>query len=296
MRAASAEDWREKARRAEAVGYSVMLMPDHFMWDLSVFPALQAAADATKTLRVGSMVLCNDFRHPLVTARDAASLQMLSGGRFELGIGAGWVPDEYAQVGIGFDPPAVRIDRLGEALAIMRRAFSGEKLDFEGRFYRISGYEGRPKADPRPPFVLGGGGRKMLGLAGREADVVSITYNLKSGMDKDAERFDEARLGEKVGWVREAAGARFGDIELGLMAFWAGVTDDPLSAVKSAAESMGCTAEEALEMPSFFYGSEAAIEEKLEGLRERFGISYFIFSEFASDLASLEELVGRLRR
>lgn len=294
MRAQSAAEWRDKARGAEATGYATLVIPDHFMWDVSVFPALQSAADVTTRLHVGSMVLCNDFRHPLVTARDAASVHFLSEGRFELGIGAGWSGPEYLQAGIPFDAAGVRIDRFEEGLDVIERAFSGQSFDYNGRYYRVKDYSGHPPL--RPPLVIGGGGPRMLGLAGRRADIVSITFKLDKGMDANTERFDDALLARKIGWLRDGAAAHFDQIELCLMIFWGGVTDRPLDAVAEGARAMGCEPAQALDMPSFLFGSEQALEEKLQRLREQFGISYFVFSEFGVDLPSLAPLVGRLSR
>src|SRR4051794_15610382 len=172
--AGSGKDWAAKARRLEDLGYATLCMPDHFDDQLAPMPALTAAAAATTTLRVGTLVLGNDYRHPLITAKEAATVDVLSGGRFELGIGAGWMGSDYEQSGIGLDPPGVRIERLAESLAVVKGLLAGGKFSFAGRYYSVTRHPGTPAAvqRPRPPILVGGGGRRILSLAGREADIV----------------------------------------------------------------------------------------------------------------------------
>jgi probable F420-dependent oxidoreductase len=155
---ASREEWRMKARRIEDAGYATLVIPDHFSRQFSPIPALLAAADATNVLRVGSFVFNNDFRHPAVLAKDVATLDVLSDGRFELGMGAGWYRGEYEQAGIPFDPLETRHSRLEEAIGVMKRLFSAEPVTFAGRFYTLKNYDGRPKPiqRPHPPLLVGG--------------------------------------------------------------------------------------------------------------------------------------------
>ena len=176
----SAEGWIAQARRAEELGYSALLMPDHLIEQLSPVPALAAAAAGTTRLRIGVHVFANDYRDPVMLAREAATLDALSNGRLEFGIGAGWMASDYKQLGIPYDEPKVRVDRLVEAVAIIKRLFAGETVDHEGAHYRIHGARIgiAPVQKPRPPIVIGGGGPRMLKIAAREADIVSFIPQL----------------------------------------------------------------------------------------------------------------------
>ncbi|HVN50318.1 MAG TPA: TIGR03621 family F420-dependent LLM class oxidoreductase, partial [Acidimicrobiales bacterium] len=167
--AASGDDWRALARRVEDLGYSTLFMPDHFGDQLAPVPALMAAADATSELRIGALVFDNDYKHPVVLAKEAATLDLLSGGRLELGVGAGWMVSDYEQAGMAYDPPKVRVDRFAEGLAVIKGLFAEGELHFEGEHYRIEGLDGRPKpvARPHPPILIGGGAKRMLSIAAR---------------------------------------------------------------------------------------------------------------------------------
>ena len=179
--ATSGSAWRDKARLMESLGYQALYLPDHFGDQLGPIAALMAAADATTTLRMGSLVFDNDYRHPAVLAKEVASLDLLSDGRFDLGLGAGWMASDYEQAGIPFDSPGVRIERMEEGLAIIKGLLAGGKFSFTGKHYRITSLEGTPSPvqKPHPPIVLGGGGRRMLRLAAREADIVNVNYDLR---------------------------------------------------------------------------------------------------------------------
>src|SRR6266700_1113127 len=179
----TARPWRDRARAVESMGYSTLYLPDHFGDQLGPIAALMAAADATTTLRIGSLVFDNDYRHPVVLAKEAATLDLLSEGRLDFGIGAGWMVYDYEQSGIPFDSAGTRIDRLAEGLTIIKRLFAGGEVSFAGRHYSISGIEGAPLPvqKPHPPIVIGGGGRKMLELAAREANTVNVNFDLRAG-------------------------------------------------------------------------------------------------------------------
>ena len=198
-------------------------MPDHFTDQLAPVPALMAAAAATTTLRIGALVWDNDYKHPVVLAKELATMDLLSEGRLEIGLGAGWMISDYEQAGMPYDPAPVRIDRFVEGLAIIRRAMGGETFSFDGTHYRIDGYAGRPLPvqRPCPPILIGGGGKRVLGIAGREADIVGINGTMHEGRigpgtlaTMTAEAVDE-----KVGFVRAAAGERIGDIEMNIRVF-----------------------------------------------------------------------------
>lgn len=295
-RAASATEWREKARIAESLGYSTLFLPDHFGDQLSPIAGLMAAADATTTLRVGSLVFDNDYRHPIVLAKEAATLDLLSEGRFEFGLGAGWMTSDYEQTGIPLDSPGTRIERMAESLEIIKHFFAGGSVSFTGKHYRINGVEASPSPvqKPHPPIILGGGGRRMLSLAGREADIVSINYKLTEGrVNRNLVRTGLAEATEeKLSWVKEAAGDRFSQIELCATVFVASVTDDRDGVAAAFAAGIGSEVGEVLEMPHFLIGSIDQMIEDVQARRERFGISYVVLPDSATE--SLAPLVERL--
>jgi probable F420-dependent oxidoreductase len=291
------------ARRAEALGYDTLLLRDHFVAEpfghqLAPLVALTAAAGATETLRVGSLVLDNDYRHPVLLAKEAATLDVLSGGRFELGIGAGWLREEYGRAGMAFDPAGVRVDRLEEALAVLKGLLTGPTLTFAGRHYTVTELESfpRPAQRPRPPILVGAGSRRMLGLAGREADIVGILPRaLPDGtISEDLEERSPAAIARKVAWVREAAGDRFGDLELNAMVTVA-VADDPTRAAERLAAERGwgaAAAPQVLEMPSVLVGPVGRMVEDLHARRERHHLSYHVVSD--EDMEAFAPVVDRL--
>ncbi len=302
-RVSAAGGWRDAARRTEGLGYATFLIRDHFVPDFfgdqfAPVAALMAAAAATARLRVGTLVIDNDYRHPAVLAKEAATLDLLSDGRLELGLGAGWLRSEYERAGMVFDLPGVRVARLGEAVRVLKGLFADGPLTFEGTHYRISGLDGFPKPvqRPHPPILIGAGSRQMLRLAGSEADIVGLlTTSTRTGtlLDDPGERLAPA-VAEKIGWVREGAGGRFGEIELSLVAT-VRLADDPRQAADTLIRERGwagVTVEDVLAMPSVFLGSAAAIIEAMEARRERFGVSYYVVSDSTRDV--LAPVVARL--
>ncbi len=278
--AGSGKEWAEKAARVEELGYATLCVPDHFDDQLAPVPALVAAAAATSTLRVGTLVLDNDYRHPLLTAKEAATVDVLSDGRLELGMGAGWMRSDYEQSGITCDPPGVRIDRLEEGLAVVKGLLGGGKFSFSGRYYTVTNHPGTPLPvqRPRPPILVGGGGRRILTLAGREADIVSVNFDLRSGSvgpQVGATATAEATA-EKVRWVREAAGDRFDDIELSHTAYLTMVTDDREAVAGGLGSGFGLDADQVLAMPNFAIGTVVQIADELERRRDELGFSYVI--------------------
>src|SRR3954447_1087040 len=175
-RAADRWAWEEQARRAAASRYATLVMPDHFLNPLTPMPALAAAAAVTTTLRVGCIVFANDYRHPALLAKEAATLDLLSGGRFEFGLGAGWYQEEYERAGIPFASAGTRISRMQEALHVIRALWGEGPVHFQGEHYTIAGLEGLPKPvqQPHPPIFIGGTGPRMLRLAGSQADIVGF--------------------------------------------------------------------------------------------------------------------------
>jgi probable F420-dependent oxidoreductase len=298
-RAASADEWLEKARRVESLGYTALYLPDHFSDQLGVFSALAAAAVVTNELRLGWLVLDNDYRHPAVTAKEVATLDVLSNGRVDFGLGAGWEKSDYDATHIPYDPPGVRIDRMVEGLEICKGLWADGPFTFSGKHYEISALEGRPKPvqRPHPKVLLGGGGKRMLSIAGREADIVNVNFNLAHGavsselvMTGTAEQTDE-----KIKWVRDAAGDRFDQVELSVLIFVLNVTEDRHAVASGLATAIGTTAETVLEIPHFLIGTLDEIAADLERRRERYGVSYvMVQGEGAEDFAPVvEKLSGR---
>jgi len=242
------------------------------------------------------MVLANDYRHPVVVAKEAATLDVLSGGRYELGLGAGWMTSDYQQAGIPLDDPGVRVDRLGEALAVVRGVWAGGSFSFPGQHYQIDGLDGRPvpTTPGGPPIVVGGGGRRVLTLAAREADVVAINVNLRAGVI-DERAFPDGTpeaTDRKLAWIREAAGDRFGRLELQVRIHLAMVTDDRRSVIEQLAPAFGLTPDEAAATPHALIGSVEEICDQLVERRERWGISYLGMS--ADQLDAFAPVVAAL--
>ena len=290
--------WVETARRIEGQGYSSLTMPDHFDNQLAPTPALMAAADATESLRVGTLVWCNDYRHPVVLAKEAATLDLLSEGRLELGIGAGWMTADYEQAGMGLDRPGVRIERMVESVAVLKGLFGDGPFSYDGEHYTIADLDSTPKPHqkPHPPFLIGGGGPRMLRTAGRLADIVGINPNLSSGQitAETAQDATAAKYAEKLSWVAEGAGDRFDDLELQVRTFVVQVTDDRQATAEALAAGMGMTVEEGLTSPLALVGNPAQIAEDLRQRRELYGFSYIVVSaDVADDFAPVvAELAG----
>ncbi len=268
--------WVEIARKAEDLGYAVLTVADHLDDQFATTPALMAAADATTTLRVGSLVYATDYHHPVVLAKEAATIDVLSDGRFELGLGAGWMREDYEGAGIDFDPAGRRIARLAEAVTVIKGLFADDPCAFAGEHYRIA-MDGRPKPvqRPHPPILIGGGGRSVLTLAGREADIIGLNIDLRSGrIDASAGPTATAEAtDEKLRWIRDAAGDRFADIELQVRIHLALVTDDLPAVAEAMSPAFGLTPEQGLETPHALVGSVDQIVETCLARRERHGIS-----------------------
>jgi probable F420-dependent oxidoreductase len=295
----SRAEWRDIARQAEALGYSTLLLPDHLGDQLSPIPALVAAADATSLLRVGSLVFDNDFRHPVMLAKEAATLDVLSGGRLELGVGAGWLKPENERAGIPFEPASVRIARMEEAIRIVKGLFANGPVDFAGRYYTITGLEGFPKPvqHPHPPLHIGGGGQRLLSVAAREADIIGFLPRARpDGQGQDITDATPEALEQKITWVREAAGARFADLELGILVAQVLTTEDREQAAHLIASTLArgfeVSTDVILQAPYLLLGTVDQICEDLLARRERYGISYI--SVFEQSLEALAPVVARL--
>jgi probable F420-dependent oxidoreductase len=284
----------DKARKAEGLGYSTLLIADHLGAQLAPVPALQLAAEATTSLRVGTFVCNNDFRHPVLLAMEAATLDVLTGGRFELGIGAGHARPEYLQAGIAYDAPGVRVERLGEAVRVIKGLFGPGPMTFSGRYYQVHELEGfpRPFQQPHPPIVVGGGGRRLLSLAGREADVVAVGFRVLADGTPDLASIASEATAQQVEWVRQVAGARFDALELNILIQAVVVTDDRQGGAEQVAGRLGVTAAQALETPHALVGTADQIADDLRARRERFGISYV--AVFERDMDAFAPVVGAL--
>jgi probable F420-dependent oxidoreductase len=287
----------------ESYGYSTFLIRDHFVPDyfgdqFAPFAALMTAAHVTSSLRVGSLVFDNDYRHPVVLAKEAATLDLLSGGRFELGLGAGWLRSEYEQAGMPYDPPAVRISRLAESIAILKGLFADPPLTFTGSHYTVRNLNGFPKPAqrPYPPILIGAGHKRMLMLAGREADIVGImTTSVATGqmVDDPFARLSD-RLAQQVAWVREGAGERFPKIELSTVpTIW--VTDRRRAFTERLIGERGwsgLSVEQVWGMPAVLIGSIDQIVEDMYRWREVLGFSYHLVSDTMAEVVA--PIVARL--
>jgi probable F420-dependent oxidoreductase len=298
--AESREDWRARARKIEQLGYAVFSVPDHLGKQLAPVPAILAAAEATSKLRMGSYVFANDFRHPVMLAKEAATLDLLSDGRFECGIGSGYLRAEYEQCGLPYDPPPTRVRRLDEALQIIKGLFAEEPVTFSGTYYTVNGLEGFPKPIQKPslPLLIGGAGKQMLSLAAREATIVSIAAKaLPDGSGLDVTDMTPEALTQKIGWIRQAAGPRFAQIELNMIIFATIVTNDREQAARQLAERFKLTEEQVLAIPHILIGSPSQISEEIRGRREKYGISYIsLFEESAEAFAPVIAQLARKRK
>jgi probable F420-dependent oxidoreductase len=277
-KARSSAEWVETARRVEGLGYSTLVMADHFGDQLSPVPALATAAAVTESLRVGALVFCNDFRHPAELAKETATIDLLSDGRLEVGLGAGWMTEDYAWTGIPNDPPGVRIDRMIEAIAVLRGLWGEEAFSFEGQHYRISEMKGRPRPVQAggPPLVVGGGGKRVLSTAARLADIVGVNPNVGEGKfgPEAAASMSADATEQKLGWVRDAAGDRFDEIEISILKFVTIVTDDRDDVAGKVGGAMGMDGSTALASPHMLIGSAEQLIDELVEQRERWQGSY----------------------
>lgn len=290
-------EWGELARRVEAAGYSTLTMPDHFGEQFAPVPALQCAADATTTLRLGSLVYDNDYKHPIVLAKELATMDVLSEGRVEIGLGAGWMVSDYEQSGIPYDPPGVRVGRMMEGLAVLKGALGPGPFSFAGEHYTITDYDGHPKPVQSPPPVLvGGGGPRVLRFAAREADIVGINATLTSGA-VDATTFESmtaAAVDAKVAIVQAAAedAGRADRIEMNIRAFMVFVTDDEGAAYDALTQFTGAPTDVIRDSPFALVGPPSKLIDDLQARRERWGFSYVIVGQ--NDIDAFAPVVAAL--
>jgi probable F420-dependent oxidoreductase len=294
--AASPAAWKELAQKAEDMGYSTLYVPDHLDDQWAPMIALTVAAEATTTLRVGTLVLDNDFRHPVVVAKEAATLDLVSGGRFEFGMGAGWMRTDYDQSGIPMEPAAVRIERLAESLEIMRSLWSTGRATFAGTHYQVKDAIGSP--DPAtpggPPLVIGGGSRRILTLAGQFADVVSIVPSLAAGAigaEMAAESVVE-KYRDRVDWARKAAGDRADALEFQCWTAAVQVVPNRDEVVAQLAPVFGLTPDQLAAAPIALIGTVEQIAETLRQRRDSLGFSYIVVHE--AEMVALGPVIAEL--
>lgn len=296
--AGSRAEWMDKARKVEALGYAVLTVPDHLGEFFAPMPALVSAAEATTRLRVGTNVLNNDFRHPVVVAREAATIDVLTDGRLQLGLGAGHMQSEYDEAGLRFDAGGTRVERLAEAVTIVKGLLGGETVTFTGRHYRVTGHtvHPRPVQRPRPPILIGGNGRRLLALAAKEADIVGlsgITFR-SGGTERDMSGWRAAGVEERLRLIREAAGERFAQLEINALVQRVVVTDDRRGAAEELARRWSpLTPAEILASPYVLVGTIEQMVEDLLARRERWGFSYYVtFEPYLDAFAPVAATLG----
>ena len=309
----SASEWRDRARKVEDLGYSALHVADHILGpgpalersmhpvqNLAAVPAMCFAAAATSELRIGCRVFCVDYRLPVMLIKEALTIDLLSEGRLEFGLGAGWLADEYKAIGLELDSPGRRIKRLENAIVAFRQFAGDTAVDVANEDVSWSEFSGVPKAFPKaspsgsaeraggalPPLMIGGGAPKILGLAGREADIVSLNFNNRSGMigPDGVSLSTSEETAKKVGWIRDGAGQRFDSIEIEIGAYFTVVTPDPEPVLAQMAQGFGLSSEQMAEHPHALIGSVEQIIDTLESRREAFGISYITVGDQAMEM------------
>jgi probable F420-dependent oxidoreductase len=294
---ANRTDWLRHARRVEAAGFDTLLLPDHLAGGLvSPLSALVVAAEATTNLRIGTLVLNNDLRHPVVLAREAATIDLLTDGRLELGLGAGYQRAEYVQSGISMDPALVRIERMEEAAQLLRLLWSGEEVSFDGTHYQVDAHVCLPGAGPRPiPLLVGGNGPRVLEVAARHADTVGF---IGLGQDPETGRlrtgsFTSAGLAQQVAEVRRLASARTTEVEFSILVQEVILTGDRRAAAEKVRSWLpDLSVEELLDSPYILTGTAGEMAEQLRVVRERFGVTYI--TVFAEASPAIEQVMEAL--
>ncbi|MBV9596843.1 MAG: TIGR03621 family F420-dependent LLM class oxidoreductase [Chloroflexi bacterium] len=283
------QQWRDLVRKAEDLGFSTFVVQDHFDHQFAPLTALTLAAELTSSIRLASIVLDNDFRHPATLAKEAATLDVFSGGRIELGLGAGWRSADYEASGLQFRSPRERYERLTETVHICKTFFSGQPVTFEGQHFRVDHLEASPKVlqQPRPPILVGARKKRLISFAAREADIVSISV-----LHEDTPGLPPPpSFTEKAQWVRQAAGERIGELEIQVNVSNLVITDNLQEGLDQVATRLGIPPNAVLDSPANLVGSVAAIVDQIDGWREKCGVSYFVIGRRLIDSAS--RLVAR---
>jgi len=305
--AESGEDWANQARQAEALGYSAFHLADHILGpgpalqrsnhpeqNVAAIPAMAFAAAVTSSIKIGCRVFCIDYHNPVVLIKSAMTIDMLSNGRLEFGLGAGWIKEEYAALGLQMDAPAVRIDRLADVVEGVK-AFRGDGLaELDNDTIHWKDFQGDPKPVGPAPIMIGGGSPRILRLAGREADIVSLNFNNRSGMigPDGVQLSSEAETQKKIGWIKQGAGDRFADLEIEIGAYFTFVMDDAAPVLGQFAQMFGLSEEDMARHPHALFGSVDAICNELERRRELHGISYITVGK--DNMESFGPVVDRL--
>ena len=271
-------------------------MPDHFTDQLAPVPALMSVADATSKLRVGALVWDNDYKHPVVLAKELATMDLLSDGRLELGIGAGWMISDYEQSGIPYERAGLRIDRMIEGIDVMKGCFAEGEFSYAGKHYTITNYNGSPKPvqAPCPPILIGGGGKRVLTYAAQVADIIGINATMSAGAvgPEAISTMTAEAVDEKVDIVRDAVGSRLNHVEMNIRAFMVNITDDAAGAISRLAKGIGVEEKMVADTPFALMGPPSKLIEDLIARRERWGFSYVIvggedIEKFAPVVAAL---------
>jgi probable F420-dependent oxidoreductase len=267
-------DIRRTAREVEALGFDSLLVPDHLGQQLAPLPALAVLAEHTSRLRLGTLVLAQDLRNPTVLASEAATLDELSGGRFELGLGAGWLRSDYQRAGLPLRKAGERVTRLDAAITAIDAYFDSR---------------------PRPPLLVGGGGRSVLTVAGRRADIVGVNVPLPGGvLTRDiGVRATEEHFAQRVRWIAEAAGPRLDELELSVLVPMCKVTERAGEVRERLGLAIGVSPADAARCPLLLVGSAGELADELTARRDRLGISYVVVQWGAA--RSLAPVVERLR-
>ena len=303
----SGADWAAQAQQAEALGYSCFHLADHILGEgpaltranhpvqnLAAIPAMAYAAAVTSTINIGCRVFCIDYHNPVVLIKSAMTIDKLSNGRLEFGLGAGWIKDEYEAIGLTMDEPATRIDRLGDVIEGVK-AFRGDGLaDVSNNTLKWAEFSGDPKPVGAAPIMVGGGSPRILRLAGREADIVSLNFNNRSGMigPDGVQLSSEQETTKKIGWIREGAGERFDELELEIGAYFTFVMDDPSPVLGQFAQMFGLSEADMAKHPHALFGSVDTICEELQRRRELHGISYITVGR--DNMEAFAPVVARL--
>jgi len=291
--------WADSAKEIEALGYSTLFVPDHFHEGYGPITAMATAATATTTLKVGPMVLACDFRHPAVLARELASIDVLSKGRLEVGLGAGYQETDYDRSGITMDPPGVRVSRLIEHTQVLKLLFGRDPVTFGGEYYQITDLDGTPKPfrDGGPPIIIAGGGQRLLTFAASTADIIGVNPSLPSAKDRANAGRDalEAAIDEKFEWIRDSAGDRFESLEFTAWLSVAHVTDDATAVAEKMSHRFAAPPDDVLASPIILVGNESQIDDQLHRRRERWGYSYHVLqADRAHEFAPIvQRLTGR---
>ncbi|MGI8792145.1 MAG: TIGR03621 family F420-dependent LLM class oxidoreductase [Acidimicrobiales bacterium] len=293
--AASGKAWRDLARKIESLGYTTLFMPDHFGDQWAPTIGMTIAAEATETLKVGSLVFDNDYKHPVVLAKEMATLDLATEGRVEFGIGAGWMKSDYDEIGMDYDAPGVRIDRMVEGLDIMKQLWSEGTASLKGKHYTITNAQGLPRPhSEKMPVIIGGGGKRVLSIAAKEADIIGVNPNLRAGyVGPEVAASSKGDIyRERIQWIKDAAGSRFDEIELQCLTFMVQFTDDRNEAYANIAPLFGLTPEEAADIPIALAGTADQMVETLQQRRDEFGFSYIVVHE--PEMDQFAEVVGKL--